>query len=201
MEPLKIVGHGQLEDWLMYERGVDFARRAHRGQVRKVTGEPYVEHPIRVARILAGAGEDIDTMTAGLLHDVLEDTEIGAAQIQTHFGGKICGWVQECTEPSKEDHPQANWRARKDVMINRARNVPREVAAVMCADKADNLASTVPIACERGIEGAWKALKTSRKSQLWYHQQMVQALEPYALPHWSLYKEGFETLFQVGWRD
>jgi len=56
---------------------IDFAYRyaeeAHKGQVRKYTGEPYINHPVAVARIVAGVTDDCEMICAALLHDVIED--------------------------------------------------------------------------------------------------------------------------------
>ena len=55
-------------------RAYDVAEEMHRGQLRK-SGEPYLIHPMAVAEILADLGMDEETIIAGLLHDVVEDTE------------------------------------------------------------------------------------------------------------------------------
>ena len=55
-------------------RAYDVAADMHRGQIRK-SGEPYLIHPMAVAEILAELGMDEDTIAAGLLHDVVEDTD------------------------------------------------------------------------------------------------------------------------------
>ncbi|MBP3383890.1 MAG: HD domain-containing protein, partial [Firmicutes bacterium] len=55
-------------------RAFDLACEKHAGQLRK-SGEPYVIHPIAVAEIIAGLGMDEHTIVAGLLHDVVEDTD------------------------------------------------------------------------------------------------------------------------------
>ena len=58
----------------------DLANAAHKGQCR-VSGEPYISHPIAVAMILADLGMDDECIQAALLHDVVEDTEIPLEQI------------------------------------------------------------------------------------------------------------------------
>ena len=61
------------DDISLIEKGYEVARKAHEGQKRK-SGEPYIIHPLYVALILADLELDKETITAGLLHDVVEDT-------------------------------------------------------------------------------------------------------------------------------
>ena len=65
-----------------------FAASAHRGQTRR-TGEPYITHPVAVARILADLHLDQPTLVAALLHDTMEDTGTARAQIEERFGAQV----------------------------------------------------------------------------------------------------------------
>ena len=69
-------------------RAFDLACQQHAGQLRK-SGEPYVIHPIAVAEILASIGMDEQTIVAGLLHDVIEDTDYTAEQMRSEFGSEV----------------------------------------------------------------------------------------------------------------
>src|SRR5258708_25654489 len=66
-------------------RAYESAAAAHQGQLRH-SGEAYISHPLAVATILAGLGLDNITIAAALLHDAVEDTGFGLAEIQTEFG-------------------------------------------------------------------------------------------------------------------
>ena len=74
------------------ETACAYAFRAHDGQTRK-SGEPYITHPIAVATELARWHMDIQTLSAGLMHDVLEDTSVTKAQMATDFGDTIAEMV------------------------------------------------------------------------------------------------------------
>ncbi|MBT7308519.1 MAG: HD domain-containing protein, partial [Gammaproteobacteria bacterium] len=65
-----------------------FSAEAHDGQSR-LTGEPYIYHPIEVARILAEMHIDPTTISAALLHDVLEDTSHTKSELIEHFGSDV----------------------------------------------------------------------------------------------------------------
>ncbi|MBV7331451.1 bifunctional (p)ppGpp synthetase/guanosine-3',5'-bis(diphosphate) 3'-pyrophosphohydrolase [Chloroflexi bacterium TSY] len=73
------------------------ASYAHRNQKRQ-SGEAYVLHPIEVTCILANLRMDADTLAAGLLHDVAEDTEFGIDYIETHFGQPVANMVDGVTK-------------------------------------------------------------------------------------------------------
>jgi GTP diphosphokinase / guanosine-3',5'-bis(diphosphate) 3'-diphosphatase len=65
---------------------------AHHGQTRK-SGEPYITHPLAVAGILAELGMDAETLCAAILHDALEDTQLGREAIALEFGEAVAELV------------------------------------------------------------------------------------------------------------
>jgi len=120
-----------------------FAQAAHgaTGQVRRYTGEPYIEHPAEVVALLKRAGVTDDAMLAAAwLHDVVEDTAITNADIVRAFGGGVGAAVHELTDvclPSP-DRPR-----RVRVRINREHSAsahPR-VKTIKCADLISNTRS------------------------------------------------------------
>ncbi len=78
-------------------KAYEIALRLHEGQFRK-SGEPYIIHPIAVAKILAGFGMDNETVIAGLLHDVVEDTDYTREQLVGDFDEKIAALVDGVTK-------------------------------------------------------------------------------------------------------
>ena len=82
------------------ERAFRFAREAHRG-VRRRSGEPYIMHPIAVARIvIEELGLGSTSICAALLHDVIEDTEYTREDLAASFGDKIADLVEGLTKIS-----------------------------------------------------------------------------------------------------
>src|SRR5688500_6712112 len=80
-----------------------YAERAHRGQVRKYTGWPYITHCARVAGAVSCWHESDDIMVAvGWLHDTIEDCGISYQAIYEVFGIEVATLVKELTNPSKE---------------------------------------------------------------------------------------------------
>jgi GTP diphosphokinase / guanosine-3',5'-bis(diphosphate) 3'-diphosphatase len=82
------------------------AESAHRGQLRK-SGEPYITHPLAVTLILAELGAETTTLTASLLHDTVEDTEVTLDQVRAHFGDEVGHLVDGVTKLEKVDYGAA----------------------------------------------------------------------------------------------
>ncbi len=85
---------------LELDHAIDVATKAHEGQKRK-SGEPYIIHPLDVARILIKWGMDIDTVLAGVLHDTIEDTDLTFDTIESYFGRDVAFLVDGVTKVSR----------------------------------------------------------------------------------------------------
>lgn len=116
-----------------------FAASAHKGQVR-LSGEPYLSHPLEVANILADLNLDVTTLTAGLLHDVLEDTEVTASDIRDAFGKDIAHLVEGVTKISlvQESSPETR-QAESIRKIILAMTDDLRVIFIKLADRIHNL--------------------------------------------------------------
>lgn len=117
----------------------DFAARRHRDQRRKGgLAEPYVNHVIEVARLVAEAtgGEEGDAVIAALLHDTVEDTETTLAEIEAAFGAVVAGVVAEVSDDKAL--PKAE---RKRLQIAHAAGSSRSARLVKLADKIGNVRS------------------------------------------------------------
>src|ERR1043165_287431 len=79
-------------DTELLRRAYVFSAKEHKGQVRK-SGEPYLVHPLEVANILADMQLDAACVATGLLHDIVEDTDIPIETIETYFGKEIAHLV------------------------------------------------------------------------------------------------------------
>ena len=79
------------------ERAYDLARRAHRGVVRR-SGEPFIQHPLEVALLLADMRIDADGIIAALLHDVVEDTSYPLEDLRKQFGAAVASIVDGVTK-------------------------------------------------------------------------------------------------------
>jgi len=86
----------------LIERAYAVAERAHAGQIRK-SGEAYIQHPLAVAFLLANVGMDPDTVAAGLLHDVVEDSDIDLERLKQEFGSGVASLVDGVTKLEQID--------------------------------------------------------------------------------------------------
>lgn len=84
-------------DYQKIEKAYNLARDAHKDQRRR-SGEPYIMHPVAVAKILFGIGMDNECIIGALLHDVVEDTEYGLDYISKHFGADVALLVDGVTK-------------------------------------------------------------------------------------------------------
>jgi len=151
------------------ERAIATAIEAHQGQTRKGDRQlPYVVHPVTVALILSRYSDDEDTIIAGLLHDVLEDTHLGEEAIERQFGAKVLGMVKDVTEP---DLPGLSWETRKDRYLRQLDRAPRGSLLVACADKIANLISMIAAHSIQG-DGLWERFKAPPAQKLAFYRQV-----------------------------
>ncbi|GAA3376484.1 HD domain-containing protein [Streptomyces sannanensis] len=93
-------------DPAVLHRAYVLAESSHRGQLRK-SGEPYITHPLAVTLILAELGAETTTLTASLLHDTVEDTEVTLDQVREEFGEEVRYLVDGVTKLEKVDYGAA----------------------------------------------------------------------------------------------
>ncbi|QRN41855.1 MAG: RelA/SpoT family protein [Neisseriaceae bacterium] len=99
-----------------------FAHQAHHGQYRK-SGEPYITHPITVATEIATWGEDVTTLMAAVLHDVIEDTDTSFSELESFFGVEVAQVVDGVSKLEK--------LAGKDFMELQAESFRKMLLAVV----------------------------------------------------------------------
>lgn len=109
------------------------AEQAHAGQVRS-SGEPYINHPLAVAHILAKLGVDDDTLVASLLHDVLEDTSHTEDIIREAFGEEVLHLVEGVTKLRFKTPHDADARQRRVAETTRAAESLRKMLLAMAKD-------------------------------------------------------------------
>jgi guanosine-3',5'-bis(diphosphate) 3'-pyrophosphohydrolase len=127
------------KDIALLQKAYVFSARAHKGQVRR-SGEPYLSHPLEVTNLLADMNLDSTTLVAGLLHDVLEDTEVTAAELKEVFGKDVTALVEGVTKISRvQDSSPETRRAEAIRKIILAMTDDLRVIFIKLADRLHNL--------------------------------------------------------------
>ena len=135
----KIKKYANDVDVSLVEKAYYFGKKAHDGQFRK-SGEPYFIHPVAVANILCDMELDIETIIAGLLHDVVEDTEYTYEDIEREFSKEIADLVDGVTKlgqikyQSKEETQAENLRK---MFLAMAKDI--RVILIKLADRLHNM--------------------------------------------------------------
>lgn len=126
----------------LVSRALSFATEAHTSveQIRKYTGEPYINHPIEVMGIVKTAAHHNDVMlAAALLHDTIEDTPVTREDVEREFGAEVAQMVWDLTDQCHE----GNRAARKAAEAARLGTISPDAQTVKLADIISNTASIV----------------------------------------------------------
>lgn len=133
------------------KKAYEVAKDAHEGQYR-VSGEPYIEHPINVGYILADLGLDIISISAAILHDVVEDSKFTRQDIEEMFGNEVALLVDGVTKltkldfKSKEEHQAESLRK---MFLAMAKDI--RVVLIKLADRLHNMRTLEHLSREKQI--------------------------------------------------
>ncbi|HEY5055452.1 MAG TPA: HD domain-containing protein, partial [Acidobacteriaceae bacterium] len=137
------------DDLDIIRRAWQFCLRQHEDQ-KRVSGEPYVVHPLEVGLVLAEMKMDSTAIAAGLLHDAVEDTDVTSAEIEDQFGEQVAHIVEGVTKLDKikfanrEDHQAENIRKMLLAMVSDVR-----VVLIKLADRLHNMRTLEHLATEK----------------------------------------------------
>ncbi len=154
----KVRSYSPDADLELLRRAYVFSAMEHKGQVRH-SGEPYLIHPLEVADLLADMKLDVVAVSAGLLHDVVEDTLTTPERIQELFGADVAHVVEGVTKigaipfSSKEERQAENFRKMLLAMVDDIR-----VILVKLADRLHNMRTLGHLPEERRIKIAQETL-------------------------------------------
>jgi len=152
------------------------AAKAHAGQTRKRTDIPYIFHPFQVALILDRHGFSEDLVLAGLLHDVLEDTETPADDIKLPFGDEVLRLVQAVTERKEENGRKRPWRIRKEEQLAHLMQGDRSIAALKAADALHNIRTLLEDLQTHGVDTMGR-FNASLAETIWYYRNVADTAQ------------------------
>ena len=145
-------------DTTLVSRAYEVAEEAHRGQMRR-SGDPYIQHPLAVATILADLGLDDVTLAAALLHDAVEDTGVSLDDIARDFGAEVAAIVDGVTKldrvsfDSKEAQQAATMRK---MLVAMAKDI--RVLLIKLADRLHNMRTIAAMPIEKQHRTAQETL-------------------------------------------
>ncbi|MFQ5900600.1 MAG: RelA/SpoT family protein [Thermodesulfobacteriota bacterium] len=148
----KVQSYNPSADLDLIKKAYVFSAKVHKGQVR-LSGEPYLSHPLEVAGILADLRFDEASIATGLLHDTIEDTHTTFEKIKDSFGEEIASLVDGVTKISlisfqtKEEQQAENFRK---MILAMARDI--RVVLIKLADRLHNMRTLEPINPDKRIK-------------------------------------------------
>ncbi|MBR2257511.1 MAG: HD domain-containing protein [Blautia sp.] len=163
----------------MLEEAIITATILHQGKIRKFTETPYILHPIEVAQILSMMTSDEEIITAGILHDVVEDTDGTLEEIEKRFGKRVAELVDSESENKYPEKDRASsWNQRKAESLQVLKN-SKDIGVQMLwlADKLSNIRSLAGAYAEYGEE-LWEKLNQKNPVfQCWYYKSVAEIVE------------------------
>ena len=115
----------------LVQAAFSWAARRHVGQSRAVDDAPFILHPAEVASLLSSRGYDDEVIAAALLHDVVENTEAGIADVRVRFGARVAAIVAAVTEDDAIEDDEE----RKAALREQVAGAGSDAQAVYAADK------------------------------------------------------------------
>jgi (p)ppGpp synthase/HD superfamily hydrolase len=114
---------------------LEYATQQHAGERRSSDGAPFIEHPLEVGWLLYRAGATDDVIAAGVLHDVLEKTDVSSTELGARFGSRIAQLVQAVSE----DQTISGYQGRKAALRRQAAAAGPESLMIFAADKVSKV--------------------------------------------------------------
>ena len=158
----------------LVDQATQYIARKHEGQYRRGLNVPYSTHLFGVARILKAANYEDDIVVAGLLHDVLEDTDATEEEVGELFGDNILTLVKAVSEPDKS----LNWEQRKQHMINQIKYLNEGALAIFLAEKIQNVRAIKYELSQLG-ESTWNHFNAGKDMQYWYYANIIEQIKKY----------------------
>ena len=162
----------------MIEKAVRFAAKAHEGTTRKGKERPYILHPVEVMTIVAGLTEDEEVISAAVLHDTVEDTDVTTRDIRQSFGERVERLVMAESEDKMKDlPPEASWELRKQATIDHLWTLDRDAKLICLGDKLANIREMSRDYAQIG-DKLWERFnQKDKRKHAWYYSSICDILE------------------------
>ena len=161
------------------EEAIIYATVMHQGKVRKFGDIPYIFHPLEVAQIISTLTDDEEVITAGILHDIVEDTDGTLDEIEKRFGKRVAYLVSTDSEKKyPEKDRSVSWIMRKEESLeNLKKSSDIGVKMLWLADKLSNIRSLSGMYSELGDEMWQKFNQSDSEMQCRYYRSVAELIE------------------------
>ena len=182
----------------MIEKAIIFAASAHYGTKRKGKTRAYILHPIEAMTIVGSLTEDEEVLAAAVLHDVVEDTDIGVEAIEQEFGERVKLLVAAESEDKMRDVPaDTSWEERKQATIDHLEGLNRDAKLICLGDKLANIREMCKDYDALG-DTLWERFnQKDKRKHAWYYRSICEILseEFGEVPAIREYRELLQTVF------
>lgn len=155
----KIKKYNPNSNFEIIEKAYDVAKRNHEGQMR-LSGEPFVKHPLEVAKILAELELNSKTIAAGIMHDVIEDTDAEYDEIKELFGEEIADMVEGVSKLSKltlDTRKEQQVESLRKMLMAMSKDI--RVIIIKLSDRLHNMRTLSHVSREKQIEKATETME------------------------------------------
>ena len=151
----------------------------HQGRVRRLKGVPFILHPMEVAQILSTMTDDEEIIAAGILHDIMEDTDGMTEEIERRFGERVASLVSfRLNNLHSGKEPSLTWKQRREEALLQLKN-SQDIGVKMLwlADMLSNIRALAGAYSELG-EDVWKQLDPDDPAlYCWYFRSVAEQLD------------------------
>jgi len=178
----------------LLDRAIVFAANAHSGTTRRGKDYPYIVHPLEAMTIVSTMTSDQELLSAAVLHDTVEDTDVTVEDIRREFGDRVAELVAEESDSYLEGESlKDSWLRRKKAAIDRLASASRDAKIVALGDKLSNMRTIARDYAVKGDE-LWKLFHVSDKqAHEWHYRGLADSLRE--LSDTEAFKE-FEQLIE-----
>lgn len=167
-------------DSTLLDKAIKYAVDAHSGTERQGKGFPYIVHPMEAMAIVATMTNDQELLAAATLHDVVEDTDVTAADIDLEFGSRIAKLaVTENDNFTVGVSTSDSWHSRKQAAMDRLRDASIDAKMMALGHELSNMRAIAADHAELGDE-LWKCFHTPDAAEHGYYRGIADSLSDLA---------------------
>lgn len=166
--------------WSKLAEAFDYAAMEHQHQLRKSTAIPYISHLMSVSALVMEHGGNEDQAIAGLLHDVIEDSDPAdhipkvRAEILKRFGAKVLELVEGCTDGEPDaSGKKSDWKTRKVAYLANLEDKADDLFLVSCCDKLHN-ARAILTDLETHGNKMFERFTAKQSETIWYYRSLSE---------------------------